>query len=82
MYDKNTEDELEKEIQKYQKLADEPGSPWGNRRRVLADDDEEEEVTDLRGGEEGRALNTTLDRMSLKINIQKKTGIQSENTTD
>ena len=84
MYNKKSEDELEEEIQKYQSLADEPGSPWGNRRllrRVLADDDEDE-VTDMRGGTEGRNLNITLDRMSLAINIQKKLGIHTENTTE
>ena len=62
-------------------LAAEPGSPWGNRRRRNLDEDEDE-VTDMRGGDEARSLNTTLDRMSLAINVQKKLGVHTENTTE
>lgn len=91
LYDLYTEDEKEDEIQKYIKLADEPGIPSSGRlrralRRALATvkktkDEEDDEITDMRGGTEQRNLNITLDRIQLAINTQFKKTLTTENTT-
>ena len=64
-----------------------PGLSWGGRRRRLADekdddDDEEEEIQDMRSFAEQIALNNTLDKMQLVINVQKKYGMITENETN
>ena len=49
------------------KISANPGLSWGGRR--LADDEEYEDVPDMRSFREAATLNSTLDLMTLTIDI-------------
>lgn len=61
------------------KISANPGLSWGGRR--LADDEEYEDVPDMRSFREAATLNSTLDLMTLTIDIQKQSGAGTENLT-